>query len=116
MIYAALDEKLKGSDLIISGDSGPGHLAGLSGKPLIILSEAINPAMSTPYNNNIVIVRAGLKCSPCYRSGFSQGCKILRCNDLIKYSDVLRAIDRIKKNKYDKVPFIEVKNSIKPLV
>jgi len=111
-----LISQLKNANFIISGDSGPGHLGGLSGRPVIVLSEAINPALTTPYVNTIIIVRAGLNCSPCHRHGFLNGCKILRCNDLIKNEDVFDAIDKVKTHTYKEIPFIEVKESFKPSI
>lgn len=93
-----LISKLKHTDLIISGTTGPGHVAGLSGTPMIILSESTNPRESAPYVKNIVNIRAGLKCSPCYRRGFLNGCGF-RCADLISHDDIINVITHKKNNK-----------------
>jgi len=95
---STLISKLKRTDLIISGTTGPGHLGGLSGVPMIILSESTNPRESAPYVREVVNVRAGLKCSPCYRRGFPNGCGF-RCVDLISHYDIIKIITHKKSKK-----------------
>ena len=94
-----LIHELKKVEAIISGTTGPGHLAGVSGRPLIILSESTNPRESAPYVSDIVNIRANLKCSPCYRRGMPNGCGF-RCADLISHEDVL---DVLKNNKFARI-------------
>ena len=90
-----LIDRLNRADIIISGTTGPGHLASLSTTNQITLSEITNPFESGPFKENNYNVRAGMKCSPCYRRDQVNGCGILSCLDLISHKKILRIIEKL---------------------
>lgn len=53
-------------DVLISGDSGPLHLATALGKRVVGLYGPTDPVLSGPFADDAIIVRAGIPCSPCY--------------------------------------------------
>ena len=56
-------------DLVISGDSGPLHLAVALGRPTVSIYGPTDPAIYGPaprHRQTAVVIRRGLKCSPCY--------------------------------------------------
>ena len=90
-----LIERLNQTDIIISGTTGPGHLASLSTTNQITLSEITNPFESGPFKENNYNIRTGMNCSPCYRRDQVNGCGILSCLDLISYKKVLNLIEKL---------------------
>lgn len=61
---------LKRADVVISGDSGPMHIAAAVGSQLIAIHGPTDPNMSGPVSPNATILRSDIWCSPCY---FAQG-------------------------------------------
>ena len=53
-------------DVLISGDSGPLHLATALGKRVVGLYGPTDPVLSGPFADDAIIVRAAIPCSPCY--------------------------------------------------
>ncbi len=56
-------------DLVISGDSGPLHLAVALGRPTVSIYGPTDPALYGPAprpGQPAMVIRKGLKCSPCY--------------------------------------------------
>ncbi|MCY4110262.1 MAG: glycosyltransferase family 9 protein [Chloroflexi bacterium] len=53
-------------DVLISGDSGPLHLATALGKRVVGLYGPTDPVLSGPFADDAIIVRTGIPCSPCY--------------------------------------------------
>ncbi len=62
-------------DLVISGDSGPMHIACALGKPVIVLHGPTDPAISGPTTSDAVVLRLGLWCSPCYDASATAECR-----------------------------------------
>ena len=62
---AALLERV---DLLITGDSGPMHIAAAVGTPLIAIHGPTDPALSGPVSPHATIVRNDIWCSPCYKA------------------------------------------------
>ena len=62
-------------DLVISGDSGPMHIACALGKPVIVLHGPTDPAISGPTTPDAVVLRLGLWCSPCYDASATAECR-----------------------------------------
>jgi ADP-heptose:LPS heptosyltransferase len=106
--------ELRSYDVIIAGTTGPGHLASLTGKPLVILSEMTNPTESGPYSPFVNNVRASLACSPCYRRGFPNGCEQINCTNLLSYQSVIAAIDNALKGVFIELTPLKTKVSTKP--
>lgn len=57
---------LQRADIMISGDSGPMHIAAAVGTPLIAIHGPTDPAHSGPVSPSATILRSGIWCSPCY--------------------------------------------------
>ncbi|WP_322481112.1 lipopolysaccharide heptosyltransferase II [Thermogemmatispora sp.] len=63
------------ADLVISGDSGPMHIAAATGAPLIAIHGPTDPALSGPISPQATIVRSGIWCSPCYDARSPADCR-----------------------------------------
>jgi lipopolysaccharide heptosyltransferase II len=64
----ALLALLERADVLVSGDSGPLHLAIALGRPTVAIFGPTDPARSGPYRApGSVLLRHELPCSPCYR-------------------------------------------------
>jgi len=57
---------LKRADLVITGDSGPMHIAAAVGTPLIAIHGPTDPTMSGPISPKATVLRSDIWCSPCY--------------------------------------------------
>ncbi|HEU5231058.1 MAG TPA: lipopolysaccharide heptosyltransferase II [Ktedonobacteraceae bacterium] len=57
---------LQRSNLLISGDSGPMHIAGAVGTPVLAIHGPTDPALSGPVSPHATILRSDIWCSPCY--------------------------------------------------
>jgi len=77
------------SDLFITTDTGPMHLAAAAGANVVALFGPTAPWRTGPYGKSHIVVRAGLKCSPC----FQRTCEIgVRCMEEITVADVMEKI------------------------
>ena len=64
----ALLALLEQADVLVSGDSGPLHLAIALGRPTVAIFGPTDPIVSGPYRApKTVLLRHDLPCSPCYR-------------------------------------------------
>ncbi len=66
---------LAASDLLVSGDSGPLHIACAVGTPVVALHGPTDPAISGPAARDAVVLRLGLWCSPCYDASATAECR-----------------------------------------
>jgi lipopolysaccharide heptosyltransferase II len=66
---------LKRADLLISGDSGPMHMAAAVGTPLIAIHGPTDPALSGPVSHHATILRSDIWCSPCYQAKETADCR-----------------------------------------
>lgn len=66
---------LQRADLMISGDSGPMHIAAAVGTPLIAIHGPTDPAQSGPISPKATILRSSIWCSPCYRAKNTADCR-----------------------------------------
>ena len=66
---------LKRANLVISGDSGPMHIAAAVGTPLIAIHGPTDPALSGPVSPKATILRSAIWCSPCYNAKDSADCR-----------------------------------------
>ena len=73
------------SDLVLTPDTGPMHLAAAVKAPLIALFGPTAPWRTGPYGNSQVILRKPLACSPC----FKKRCDSLECMNSITVEEVL---------------------------
>ncbi len=83
------------SDLVLSPDTGPMHLAAAVKAPLIALFGPTAPWRTGPYGNNPRIIRKGLPCSPC----FKKKCRTMECMNSISVEEVLAAVEQKLKEK-----------------
>jgi lipopolysaccharide heptosyltransferase II len=66
---------LQRADLMITGDSGPMHIAAAVGTPLIAIHGPTDPAQSGPVSPQATILRSPIWCSPCYRAKNTADCR-----------------------------------------
>jgi lipopolysaccharide heptosyltransferase II len=66
---------LQRADLLITGDSGPMHIAEAVGTPLIAIHGPTNPLLSGPISPSATILRSDIWCSPCYNAKGPADCR-----------------------------------------
>jgi lipopolysaccharide heptosyltransferase II len=66
---------LQRADLLITGDSGPMHIAAAVETPLIAIHGPTNPALSGPISHHATILRSDIWCSPCYEAKETADCR-----------------------------------------
>ncbi|HEV2583495.1 MAG TPA: lipopolysaccharide heptosyltransferase II, partial [Ktedonobacteraceae bacterium] len=66
---------LQRADLLISGDSGPMHIAAAVGTPLIAIHGPTDPAQSGPISPRATVLRSDIWCSPCYQAKDTADCR-----------------------------------------
>ncbi|MBI4948846.1 MAG: glycosyltransferase family 9 protein [Deltaproteobacteria bacterium] len=87
---AALFRLSKG---VVTVDSGPMHLASASGAKVVALFGPTAPWRTGPYGAGHVVIRKGLKCSPC----FKRTCADARCMSGITVDEALEGALKILK-------------------
>ncbi len=65
----------KRADLLVTGDSGPMHIAAAVGTPLIAIHGPTDPALSGPVSPTATILRSTIWCSPCYNAKGPADCR-----------------------------------------
>lgn len=53
------------ADVVVTGDTGPMHLAAAAGAPIVALFGATSPVRNGPYSSNATVLNRHLACSPC---------------------------------------------------
>ncbi|MBA2286793.1 MAG: lipopolysaccharide heptosyltransferase II [Ktedonobacteraceae bacterium] len=66
---------LQRADLLISGDSGPMHIAAAVGTPLIAIHGPTDLAQSGPVSPDATVLRSDIWCSPCYNAKAPADCR-----------------------------------------
>ncbi|HCI80726.1 MAG TPA: lipopolysaccharide heptosyltransferase II [Ktedonobacter sp.] len=66
---------LQRANLMITGDSGPMHIAAAVGTPLIAIHGPTDPALSGPVSPNATVLRNNIWCSPCYKAKGPADCR-----------------------------------------
>jgi lipopolysaccharide heptosyltransferase II len=66
---------LQQANLVISGDSGPMHIAAAVGTPLIAIHGPTDPALSGPVSPTATVLRSDIWCSPCYNAKGTADCR-----------------------------------------
>jgi lipopolysaccharide heptosyltransferase II len=90
---------LQRADLVISGDSGPMHIAAAVGTPLIAIHGPTDPALSGPISPTATILRSDIWCSPCYNARDTADCRFFttQCMKNILPQQVLEVVrDKLK--------------------
>jgi ADP-heptose:LPS heptosyltransferase len=83
---------LQSSDLVISGDTGPMHLAAAVGTPTIGLFGPTDPRRTGPYGSAHQTIWKQIPCSPCFRKPTCEG--RVDCLRAITVDDVMAGVDR----------------------
>ncbi len=78
------------SDIFITTDTGPMHLAAAAGAHVLALFGPTAPWRTGPYGVGHIVVRTGIECSPC----FKRKCSNVRCMEGITVEDVFEGIGR----------------------
>lgn len=86
------------SDLVISGNCGPMHLAAAAGTPVIAIHGPTNSVQWGPLGEKVTCIEATVPCSPCLNLGFEYGCQALPdgtspCMHTIDVTEVLQACE-----------------------
>ena len=88
--------------LVISGDSGPLHIAGAVGTPVVAIHGPTDPGLSGPVGKEGTVLRLGIWCSPCYDASYWAECRFFNpvCMKGIVPGEVLTAArDRLAQSK-----------------
>ena len=87
---------LAASDVVITGDSGPMHIACAVRTPVVALHGPTDPAISGPTAPDAIIVRHNLWCAPCYDASATAECRFGNpvCMKLISPAVVFAAVRR----------------------
>lgn len=79
---------IKGAAFVVSNDSGPMHIAAALGVPVFAIFGPTSPALTGPYGNAHLIIKADVECAPC----FKRKCGHVRCLESITVKEVYGAI------------------------
>lgn len=79
---------LQRAHLFIGGDTGPTHLASCMGIPTIAIFGPKDPSLYAPYDDNALVVRKDIPCSPCEK----RTCDHVTCVSSITTDDVFQAV------------------------
>lgn len=66
---------LEAADVVVSGDSGPMHIACAVGTLVVALHGPTDPALSGPPTPSAIVLREPLFCSPCYDASATAECR-----------------------------------------
>jgi heptosyltransferase-2 len=79
------------TNIFISNDSGPMHIASSLNKNLIAIFGSTSDIMTSPYSKNQIVINKKVSCSPC----FKRKCPIdLKCLNEIKVDEILNEIKK----------------------
>jgi ADP-heptose:LPS heptosyltransferase len=78
------------SDLFITTDTGPMHLAAATGAKVLALFGPTAPWRTGPYGKSQITVRTGIECSPCFQRNCEDN---VRCMEEISVEDVMRQLN-----------------------
>ena len=87
-------ELLSRSHLLLTGDTGPMHLAAAVDLPVVALVGATSPVRTGPYTTDAVVLREPLECSPCLAKKCRLGHALPPCMDRIEVESVIQTILR----------------------
>ncbi len=63
------------SDVLVTGDSGPMHIACAVETPVVVMHGPTDPTLSGPFAPDAIILRHKLWCSPCYDASATAECR-----------------------------------------
>lgn len=79
---------IKNSQVVVSVDTGPMHIASALRKPTVALFGPTSPERTGPWGGTAKIIRSSSFCSPC----FNKKCKDVNCMKEIKPEEVKKAL------------------------
>ncbi len=79
---------LRHAQLYVGGDTGPTHIASTMGIPTVAIFGPKDPVLYAPHDENAVVVRKDIPCSPCEK----RSCDHITCITAITPDDVFRAV------------------------
>ncbi|MGD0061688.1 MAG: glycosyltransferase family 9 protein [Verrucomicrobiia bacterium] len=85
-----LAELYRRCQVVVTNDSGPMHLAAAVGTPVVAIFGPTDPALTGPYGDRHVVLRAGVRCSPCFKDSCANKVH-MECMKLITVEQVLEA-------------------------
>ena len=86
------------TDLVITNDTGPAHIASSLGRPTLVIFGPTNPATTRPFAASGEIIRQPPDCAPC----MLRDCPIdHRCMTAIGVEDVLKRVETLIRPKID---------------
>lgn len=88
---------LERATVLVSGDSGPAHLAGAVGCKLVEIFGPTDPRTYGPLDPEAIVLRAALPCSPCYDNTRPAECPFGNpiCMQLIGVEQVYQAVQEV---------------------
>jgi ADP-heptose:LPS heptosyltransferase len=93
---AEIPELLSGCRVIISTDSGVGHLAASLGIPVVMIFTATSAVKAQPVNRRHELISPdGLACHPCVSSPQWYACRVWKCHERIDPTKVVAAAGRL---------------------
>ncbi|MCG3150296.1 MAG: ADP-heptose--LPS heptosyltransferase 2 [Verrucomicrobiae bacterium] len=86
-----LAELYRQCSVVITNDSGPMHLAAAVGTPVIAIFGPTDPALTGPYGDRHIVLRAGIPCSPCFQGHCSNRVE-MECMQKVTVEQVLAVV------------------------
>jgi heptosyltransferase-2 len=79
-------------DVLLTNDSGPMHIAGALGTPVVALFGSTSAVVTGPFQENSKVIQKHVSCSPCYR----RTCPIdFRCMRQIEVDEVVQSVSEM---------------------
>jgi lipopolysaccharide heptosyltransferase II len=93
---------LQRADVVISGDSGPMHIADALDTPLIAIHGPTDPAQFGPVGTAATVLKSSIWCSPCYNVKDPADCRFYttQCMKNITPAQVLEVVEAKLREKY----------------
>ncbi len=83
---------LRRSDLLVSNDSGPMHLAAAVGTPVVAIFGPTDPSRVGPYGDGHVVLRKEIDCSRCSRRACIRDALCMRAIDVSEVFEAVRGV------------------------
>jgi ADP-heptose:LPS heptosyltransferase len=99
------------ADVMISGDSGPMHIADALDTPLIAIHGPTDPAQFGPVGPAATILKSGIWCSPCYNVKDPADCPFYttQCMKNITPARVFEVVEEKLREKYPRLAHLEAR-------
>ncbi len=88
---AELSALIKGLDVMVTGDTGPLHIAGAHGTRIVALFGPTDPRRHMPPGGTPIVISRALSCQPCY-SGACKNKEVMACLNQISVDEVYQSV------------------------